>query len=131
MAKPEEFALREALKTITERDKRIRQLEHEITRLSSPPGTAFAYTHEGFKPCSDRVNVCPHAAPGPPPPEPPPSPEESLRARCTRQRRELRRLNQSQRALALAFENQQHTTSALVRELLDTRAALIVEKALK
>lgn len=115
--------LRAMLTAASEREvelnKRIKRLESELLRVQAPVGTSF-----GFK---DGKTV-PQGWKQPPLPELPE--EEPLRARCGRQRRELRRLNQSQRLLKLQLDKQERTTEDVLKELLDTRAALRVSQAL-
>jgi len=94
---------------------RIRRLEQEIIRLSTPPGSAVGY--------SPRVNLPPLRPPAPPPAQPPAlAPDD--RSRMGRQRRELRRLNAIQRSLRLEAERSQRLFEDAARELLDARRLL-------
>lgn len=113
--------LRKQITAASEREvelnKRIKRLESEILRIQAPAGAS--YGHNGDRPIPSFKPL----------PLPEVDTEEPLRARCGRQRRELRRLNQRQRLAALQLEKQEHTTEALVVELLATRSALRVAEA--
>jgi len=102
--------------------KKISSLESEVFRLTAPKGAAIAYTPNGPKTCGQSFSA---------PPPPPASVPDPTRARCGRQRRELRRLNQSQLLLKLQLERQETVCESLMRELLNARDALRVAELKK
>lgn len=110
----------EAAACIQVRDhiKRIARLESEILRLSTPPGSPIGWNgKEG-----------PQRHPNPLPEVAAPDPD---RSRIGRQRRELRRLNQRLRFLALQLDRQEHVTESVLQDLLATRAALRIAQVSK
>lgn len=92
---------------------RIRRLEQEVLRLSTPRGAPV-----GWKPgMGVGVEVPPLASP----------PED--RSRVGRQRRELRRLNASQRLLRLEADRSQRLFEDAASALIETRKALRLAEA--
>ncbi len=95
---------------------RIGVLESEVLRLSTPPGSSFVMRPDGkpglgVSPYSDQTVVHPQ--------KPAESQKDELHARAGRQRREIRRLNQSQRMMKLEVTVLRRTNEDLVGKLLE------------
>ncbi len=110
---------------MTEARDRLRQLELEVTRLSAPPGTSFSWIN-GKPVASVCVNF-----PQPDPQAEASAPAEDERPRVSRQRRELRRLNQSQRMMKLELDHANRLNEDLSAMLLQLRKAYRVEESLR
>lgn len=115
----ERIRVRARLAELHQANARIAALEKELLRVQAPPGTPFVWTSDGPKP---QGWTCP---PLPTQPEPekeePQTQEDNLRARCGRQRRELRRINQRHRLVILERDN-------AARALDDALEALVNER---
>lgn len=109
--------------------KQIKQLESEVLRLSSPPGSSFQWDGVQGKPLLAgpgwvRWESVPAAAPVPD--------ESKLHARCGRQRRELRRLNQNNRLMRAELQIAQRQNEDLGVHCVDQQRRIrILESAIK
>lgn len=91
-------------KHMTELEKRIAVAEREVQRLSTPAGSAYTYRVDG--PHSEQTVKRT-------------TQRDELHARASRQRREIRRLNQSQRTMKLESQVLRRTNEDLVEKLID------------